>query len=84
MRLVSTHAAETAVRTLMIGAIDRIEQKFGYIWGHNKEEQELTEEDEDMYEIFMELRESILDYGNEQICKLKGIRYDGKRNNKNH
>jgi predicted hydrocarbon binding protein len=79
MRLVSTHAAETALRTSMIGSLDRIEQKFGHLWGHNKNEDELTDEDEDMYEIYMELREEILDYGNEQICKLKGIQWKKKQ-----
>lgn len=78
MKLISVHAAETAVRTLMIGALERIENEFGDLWGHNKEDNEITEEDEDMYDRYQELRESILDYGNEQICKLKGIPWKKK------
>lgn len=78
MKLVSTNAAETAVRTLMIGSIERIETKLGYLWGHDKEDADITEEDEEMYDLFMELRESILDYGNEQICKLRGIQWKKK------
>ena len=73
MRLVSTDAAVTSLRTLMIGSIDRIENKMGDLWGHFKEEDEdITEQEEEMYELFMELRESILDFGNQQICKIKG------------
>lgn len=79
MKLISTQCAETAVRTLMIGSIERIETKFGYLWGNEKEDADITEEDEEMYDIFMELRESILDYGNEQICKIKGIQWKKKR-----
>ena len=79
MRLVSTHAAETALRTSMIGWLDRIERKLGHLWGHDKNEDELTDEDEDMYEIYMELREEILDYGNEQICRLKGTQWKKKQ-----
>ena len=79
MRLVSTNLAETSLRTLMIGAIDRIEQKFGYLWGHDKDENaEFTEEEERLYEEFMELRESILDYGNVQICKIRGKKWEKK------
>lgn len=78
MKLISVYAAETAVRTLMIGALERIENEFGDLWGHNKEDNEITEEDEDMYDRYQELRESILDYGNEQICKLKGIPWKKK------
>ena len=75
MKLVSTHAAETAVRTVMIGSLERIENIFGPLWGHEKEDADLTEEDEIMYEKYSALRESILDYGNEQICKLRGVKW---------
>lgn len=78
MRLVSTNSAETAVKTLMIGSIERIEKSFGHMWGHDKEESEITDEEEEMYEVFMDLREAILDYGNEQICKLRGIKWKKK------
>lgn len=74
MRLVSTDAAVTSLRTLMIGSIDRIENKLGDLWGHFKgEEEDTTEEEDELYELFMELREEILDFGNQQICKVKGI-----------
>ena len=78
MRLVSTDNATTALRTLMIGAIDRIEQQFGYLWGHDKLDEDATEEEDRMYNEFMDLRESILDHGNEQICKIRGVKWNKK------
>ena len=79
MKLVSTDAAVVAIRTLMIGSIDRIEDKLGDLWGHFKEEdEEITEREEELYELFMELRESILDFGNQQICKVRGIKWTKK------
>lgn len=79
MKLVSTDASVTALRTLMIGAIDRIETKLGYLWGHYKpEDEDTTEEEDEIYEQFMDLRESILDFGNEQICKVKGMKWQKK------
>lgn len=79
MKLVSTDTAAIALRTLMIGSIDRIENKMGHLWGHFKEDDEdTTEEEDDLYEIFMELRESILDFGNEQICKVRGTKWTKK------
>lgn len=79
MNLINTEIAVTAIRTLMIGSIDRIEEKFGDLWGHYKSEDEETSPEEDeLYELFMELRESILDFGNQQICKVKGIKWKKK------
>lgn len=76
MRLVSTDNAVAALKTLMIGAIHRIEQKFGDQWGHFKnEDEQFTEEEDELHELFMELRESILDLGNEQICKIQGKKW---------
>ena len=78
MRLVSERLVESALKTLMIGSIDRIEQKLGHLWAHREDKTEFTDEEEEMYELFMDLRESILDYGNEQICKIKGKRWEKK------
>jgi len=76
MRLVDRDNAVTAIRTLMIGSIDRIEQKLGHLWGHERDEEgEFSDDEEEIYELFMDLRESILDFGNEQICKIKGIKW---------
>lgn len=74
MRLVSTDVAVVSLRTLMIGSIDRIETKMGDLWGHFKsDDEDTTKEEDEIYELFMELRESILDFGNQQISKIKGI-----------
>mgnify|MGYP006080769559 CR=1 FL=1 len=79
MKLVSTDAAVTSLRTLMIGSIDRIETQMGDLWGHFKpEDEDTTEEEDEIYEMFMELRESILDFGNQQICKIKGTNWSKK------
>ena len=74
-------AAEVAIRTTMIGAIERIENKLGFLWGHDKQEGDpsITEEQEDLYDLFMELREDILDFGNKQICKVKGIKWEKRK-----
>lgn len=79
MKLVSVDASVSALRTLMIGAIDRIETEMGHLWGHNlPDDQDTTEEEDEIYEQFMACRESILDFGNEQICKIKGIKWTKK------
>lgn len=79
MKLVSTDNAETAIRTLMIGSIDRIERYMGHLWGHMKAEgEETTPEEDEIYELFMELRESILDFGQDQICKIRGQKWKKK------
>lgn len=78
MRLVSTDNSVVALRTLMIGSIDRIEKHMGHLWGIDKDEEDLTDEEREIYEEFMDLRESILDFGNEQICKVKGIKWTKK------
>lgn len=77
--------AEKAVRTIMIGALYRIETKMGYLWANEKEDNDpsITDAENDMYDIFMELRESILDFGNEQICKIKGIKWEKKDKSSN-
>lgn len=55
----------------MIGSIDKIEQKFGRFWGFGKLAEERTEKEQRIYEIFMELREEILDLGNDEIRKIR-------------
>lgn len=62
------------IRTFMIGTIDLFEQYFGEVWGHDKEENDITDEEEEFYEKFLELRERILDLGNQAI----GVSYNKK------
>lgn len=51
---------------IMIGAISSIEESFGELWGHNKEDNFLPEEEE-MYNKWDELRKDILNKGNKNI-----------------
>lgn len=63
---------EKLIKTTMIGSIAKIENVFGPFWAHGKKRHERTEKQQRLYELFMELREQILDLGNEQIGKIKG------------
>lgn len=71
------HDIESAIKTTMIGAISEIENTFGHMWGHKK--RDTTEEQDELYEDFMELRERILNIGNFQIRKIKRIISDDRR-----
>ncbi len=53
------------LKTTMIGAISSIEDKLGFLWGHN--EDDLDEQQLKIKVIFDELRKEILDKGNNQI-----------------
>ncbi len=61
---------EKLIRTTMIGAIDRIEQRFGRFWGFGRPVEDRTDRQNDIHDIFMDLREDILDIGNDQIRKI--------------
>lgn len=58
---------KTKIKTTMIGAIASMEDHFGELWGEGKDEIDLTEEQLRMRDVFEELREEILDKGNQQI-----------------
>lgn len=63
---------ERRIQTTMIGALARIEDTFGYLWGHQKNENEpLTLEEEKFADAWDYLRNDILNYGNKQIRQLK-------------
>lgn len=66
----SNRHAEQLIRTTMIGSIARIEKVFGPFWGFGKDPEERTEKQDRIYSLFKELREEILDLGNEQIRKI--------------
>jgi hypothetical protein len=53
---------------IMIGAIASIEDKFGFLWGKNKQ-CGFTEDEEEAYELWEALRTEILDKGNKNIEK---------------
>jgi hypothetical protein len=63
---------ERRIQTTMIGALARIEQNLGFLWGHNKDESTpLTSQEEEFADIWEYLRNDILNYGNKQIRQLK-------------
>jgi|APFre7841882630_1041343.scaffolds.fasta_scaffold215364_1 hypothetical protein len=53
--------------TCFIGAIYSIEQKFGYLWGHDKRYNELTQSEKEFYVDWEDLRNEILNKGNRQL-----------------
>ena len=56
---------EKRFKTTMIGSIVRIEDYFGFLWGHNKK---VTSPAEDKnYELWQELRTEILNHCNYQM-----------------
>lgn len=62
------------IRTTMIGALSELEKKFGFLWGLDEDgkdlDQELTEDEAYMEELFEQVRTYILDNGNKQIRNL--------------
>ena len=57
----------TKMKTSFIGAISSCEKNFGFLWGHGKDEAELTEQELQMREIWENVRAEILDNGNSQL-----------------
>lgn len=57
----------TKIKTSFIGAISACEDSFGFLWGHQKDEEELTENELAMRDIWEGLRAQILDNGNSQL-----------------
>ena len=53
--------------TIMVGSLDNIEKKLGFLWGHNKKHYDRDQTEQEFSEIWSELRSNILDLGNEQI-----------------
>ncbi len=53
------------MKTIMIGAVAAVEEKFGVLWGNGKSS--LTPNEQKLYDMFMDLRKAILDKGNTQI-----------------
>jgi hypothetical protein len=57
-------------QTTMIGAIFEFENAFGYLWGHHKDENEpLTEQEIKFGDIWDNVRNKILNNGNNQLRK---------------
>lgn len=67
--LVLNNNTKRAIRTAFIGAIAQFERNFGYLWGHNKQKEELTDNQKKFLELWLQVRNSILDLGNAQ-CRI--------------
>ena len=64
-----TKIINTKMRTVMIGALASMEANFGFLWGHG-EKRKLTQEEEEMRQIYEKVRKEILDKGNTQSRNL--------------
>lgn len=57
----------TKITTTFIGAIAAFEEEFGFLWGHNLNEYDLTEEQLNMRDLWNKARTRILNSGNNQV-----------------
>jgi len=69
---------ERRIQTTMIGALARIEENLGFLWGQDKDG-DLTEKEEEFADIWDFTRNQILNNGNNQIRQIKEdfYRYGG-------
>ena len=58
------------IQTTMIGALSKMENNFGHLWGHFSEG-ELSPEEEIFADLWDDTRNSILNQGNKEIRNLK-------------
>lgn len=56
-------------QTTMIGSLFEFEQNFGYLWGLDKDEQDLTEQQQKFRSRWEDTRNQILNNGNNQLRK---------------
>lgn len=61
----------TKVRTAFIGALAAFEEEFGFLWGQDVHEDQLTDEHKDMLEIWNRARTNVLNNGNTQLRALR-------------
>ncbi len=70
------------MKTIMIGAISSIEERFGILWAFGQK-RPLTRSEQEFSDLFQELRKDVLDKGNTQIRNTKqlleqyNIEYEG-------
>ena len=58
------------IQTTMIGALDVLEKRFGFLWSHDNLE-DLSQEQKQLKDMYDEARADILDKGNNQIRNLE-------------
>lgn len=56
-------------QTTMIGALFEFEKTFGYLWGQDKDEKDLTDKELDFLDRWDMVRNQILNNGNNQLRK---------------
>jgi hypothetical protein len=56
-------------QTTMIGSLFEFEKTFGYLWGQNKDENDLTDMELDFLDRWDAVRNQILNNGNNQLRK---------------
>jgi hypothetical protein len=56
-------------QTTMIGSLFEFEKTFGYLWGQNKNEEDLTDSELDFLDRWDFVRNQILNNGNNQLRK---------------
>lgn len=56
-------------QTTMIGALFQFEESFGYLWGQDKDDEDLTENEKKFRFKWEDARNQILNNGNSQLRK---------------
>ncbi len=78
-------------QTTMIGALFEFEKTFGYLWGQNKNDEDLTDNELDFLDRWDFVRNQILNNGNNQLRKAildldiaagNSLKYNYRFNNK--
>lgn len=64
-----TNSVKKSLETTFIGAINRIEKNFGYLWGHGKEV--LTDQEKQFLALWRKTRREIMDCGNDEIKRAE-------------
>lgn len=58
---------ETKFKTSFIGALSQFEESFGHLWGHHKNDEDLTPDELHWKQIWESVRTNVLNNGNNQI-----------------
>jgi len=59
-------------KTVFVGAVAKIEDSYGFLWGEDDEieEEDMSKEQLKMYYLFLDLREKIFDQGNSELNRF--------------
>ena len=56
--------------TILIGNLYEVEERFGHLWGHTKEEDDRTDDERMFLEVWTDTRNAILDKGHSRIDRI--------------